>query len=88
MSPTKVASRELRNQTAELLRRVQAGEEIVITSRGEPVASLVPFEQPQKRWITRDELIRRLATAQADPGLRDDLAELAGDTTDDLDPIG
>ena len=72
---------------ADLLRRVQAGEEIVITSRGEPVASLVPFEQPRKRPIRREELIRRLRTAQADPGLRDDLARLAGDTTDDLRPI-
>jgi hypothetical protein len=28
-----------------------------------------------------------LRTAQADPGLRTDLARLAGDTTDDLGPI-
>jgi len=35
----------------------------------------------------RAEPTRRLATAQADPGLRDDLARLAGDTTDDLGDI-
>lgn len=34
--------RELRNDYAKLLRRVQAGEEIVITRRGEPVARLIP----------------------------------------------
>jgi prevent-host-death family protein len=82
-----VASRELRNNTAELLRRVNAGERVVITTRGKPVASLVPFEHGQRRWLPRAELARRLATTQADPGLRDDLARLAGDTTDDLGPL-
>lgn len=82
-----VASRELRNNTAELLRRVDAGEQIVITTRGNPVASLIPFERSRRRWLPRAELVRRLSAAQADSGLRDDLARLAGDTTDDLDPI-
>ncbi|CKZ91576.1 prevent-host-death family protein [Mycobacterium tuberculosis] len=35
-----VASRELRNNTAGLLRRVQAGEDITITANGKPVALL------------------------------------------------
>ena len=84
---SEVASRELRNNTADLLRRVQAGEEIVITTRGKPVASLVPVETTRRRWLPRAELVRRLAVVQADAGLRNDLAVLAGDTTDDLDPI-
>ncbi len=82
-----VPSRELRNHTAELLRRVHGGERITITTRGKPVASLIPFEPARRRWLGRAELVDRLATAQADPGLRDDLARLAGDTTDDLGPI-
>jgi len=84
---SEVASRELRNNTADLLRRVQAGERVVITTRGKPVASLVPFEPGRRRWLPREELVRRLAAAQADPALRDDLARLAGETTDDLGPI-
>jgi hypothetical protein len=40
-----------------------------------------------RSWISRDELVARLRRAQADAGLRDDLAWLAGDTTDDLGPI-
>ena len=32
-------------------------------------------------------LAERLKRAQSDPGLRGDLAALAGDTTDDLGPI-
>jgi prevent-host-death family protein len=83
-----VASRELRNSTAELLRRVEEGDEVVITTRGKPVAALVPISQERRRWLPRAELAQRLAVAQADPGLRADLAELAGETTDDLGPIG
>jgi prevent-host-death family protein len=82
-----VATRELRNDTAAVLRRVQAGEEIVVTVNGKPAAKLVPLPAAGRRWLPRAELARRLAQAQADPGLRDDLAELAGETTDDLPPV-
>lgn len=82
-----VASRELRNNTAELLRRIEEGEEIVITTRGKPVAALVPLAEERRRWLPRAELTRRLAGAQADAGLRTDLARLAGETTDDLGPL-
>jgi prevent-host-death family protein len=82
-----VAARELRNDTAGLLRRVEAGDEVVITTRGRPVAALVPLPDERRQWIPRGELARRLGAAQADPGLRDDLARLAGDTTDHLGPV-
>jgi prevent-host-death family protein len=82
-----VASRELRNDTAGLLRRVQAGEDVVITVNGQPVAQLTALRVTRRRWLPRAELEARLHHAQADPGLRDDLARLAGDTTDDLGPI-
>jgi prevent-host-death family protein len=82
-----VASRDLRNDTAGVLRRVQAGEHVVITVSGRPVAQLVPLRRSRRDWLGREELINRLKVAQADPGLRDDLAELAGDTTDDLGPL-
>lgn len=39
------------------------------------------------RGFTKAELDDLLHDGQADPGLRDDLAELAGETTDDLGPI-
>jgi prevent-host-death family protein len=82
-----VAARELRNHTADLLRRIEEGEEIVITTRGKPVAALVPLADVRRGWLARGELVRRLATAQADAGLRADLARLAGETTDDLGPL-
>ncbi len=82
-----VASRDLRNNTAGLLRRIEAGEDITITVKGKPVARLSPYQPPRRHWIRREELLSRLERAQADPGLRHDLDELAGDTTDDLGPI-
>ena len=84
---TEIAARELRNRTADVLRRVAAGEPVTITSRGRPVAQLIPVREQRRRPIARAELTRRLAVAQADTGLRDDLAVLAGETTDDLGPI-
>ena len=84
---SEVASRELRNGTAGLLRRVEAGEDITVTVNGKPVARLIAYEPSRRRWLTRNQLISRLRRAQADPGLRDDLAELAGDVTEDLGPL-
>ena len=84
---TEIAARELRNCTAEVLRRVEGGEQVTITSRGRPVAQLTPVRTERRRPIGRAELVRRLGRTQADPGLREDLAMLAGDTTDDLGPI-
>lgn len=82
-----IASRELRNDTAGVLRRVQAGERLTVTVNGRSVAELVPVQRARRGWIRRDELVARMRRAQADPGLRDDLARIAGDTTDDLGPI-
>jgi prevent-host-death family protein len=42
---TDVPQRELRNRTADLLRRVEAGERLRITVHGHPVAELVPIEE-------------------------------------------
>jgi prevent-host-death family protein len=77
----------LRNDTAGVLRRVEGGESVVITVRGRPVADLVPHRSDEPRWMPREELVELLRTHAADPGLRDDLERIAGDTTDDLGPI-
>lgn len=84
---SEVASRDLRNDTAGVLGRVQAGEDVVITVNGRAVARLVPLQPASRRWLPRAELVRRLRVAQADAGLRHDLAALAADTTDDLDGV-
>lgn len=49
---TDVPQRELRNRTADLLRRVEAGERLRITVHGHPVAELVPLErEPPRRFV-------------------------------------
>lgn len=84
---SEVASRDLRNHTADVLRRAANGEDITITVKGKPVAQLVALAGGPRRPLTRAEMIDLLRTRQADPGLRNDLKALAGETTDDLGPI-
>jgi hypothetical protein len=61
----------------------------VVTSRHRTGEALTPVDLPVRpdferpRWITRDALVAVLARAQADARLRQDLRELAPDTTDD-----
>jgi prevent-host-death family protein len=83
---TAVPVRELRNHTADVVRRVQSGEDITITANGVAVAALVPVRQHKRASIGRVDLIAALEYP-ADSALRADLAELAGNTTDDLGPI-
>ena len=76
-----VASRDLRNDTRGVLRRVEAGEDVTITVDGRPVAVLRPLAT-RPRWVPRAQFLERLR--QADAGLTADLRSLAPDTTDDL----
>ena len=79
-----VGVRELRNRTADLVARVHGGEEIIITNHGVPAARLEPIRTTLRPFLTKADL---MSIPLADPGLRDDLAGLAGDTTDDLGEI-
>ncbi len=80
---TEVASRELRNKTRSLLDRVANGEHLTITVDGRPVAELIP-PTSRHRWMGKDQFLSQVLKTQADPGLAADLAELAGESTDDL----
>jgi prevent-host-death family protein len=82
-----VTDKELQLQTEHLVRRAEAGESMVITVDGKPVANLHPHQSHGQRWMPRDELIELLKTHSADPGLRADLERIADDSTDDLGPI-
>ena len=76
-----VSVRDLRNHTADVLRRVEDGERIQITVDRRPVAELVPLPH-RATWVPRERLRARFV--QADPGLRRDLAEAQPDTVEDL----
>lgn len=82
-----VASRDLRNHTAAVLRRVSKGERVTVTVNGTPVAEIGPVRVPRRLSMSRNEFAELVLRHRADPGLRTDLDELAGDTTDDLGPI-
>ena len=73
---TDVPQRELRNNTAGLLRRVEAGERLRITVHGHPVAELVPVERAQQ-FARFDEVLRGLrGLMRSDDRLDDELREL------------
>ena len=84
---TTIASRDLRNHTAEVLRQVSGGTHITITVNGTPVAEISPVRSSRRQFLTKADLIELISRSQADAGLTDDLARLAGETTDDLDPL-
>ena len=54
-----------------------------LAKRGHDITILTAY----MKNLPREELLDLLLNGQADPGLRDDLKLLAGDTTDDLDPL-
>jgi prevent-host-death family protein len=81
-----IATRELRNKTADLLKRVEAGESMVITVRGKPVADLVPHKN-EPRWLTPSDVLAIREIADRDPTFGADLRRLTEGTTDELGPI-
>ncbi|MQA34761.1 type II toxin-antitoxin system Phd/YefM family antitoxin [Modestobacter roseus] len=61
---TTVGLRELRQQASDLIRRVEAGEEVTVTVAGRPSVRLVPAQARSWRsWAEIDELF----TGPADP---------------------
>lgn len=84
---TTIASRELRNHTADVLRQVSGGTNVTITVNGLPVAEISPIRSARKHFLSKSDLVEIMTRKQADPGLREDLAALVGETTDDLDPL-
>lgn len=73
-----VSSRDLRNHTADVLRRVERGERVRINVNRRPVAELVPLGRPQ--WTSGASIERVLREAPADRGLLDDLAAIREQT--------
>ena len=77
---TDLALRELRNNVSDVLRRVEAGEQLTVTVNGRPVARLVPLPR-RPRALPWQQVLAH----PADSGLGDDLRELLPETTDDID---
>lgn len=75
---TQVSARDLRNHTASVLKRVEAGEQIDITLNHRPVAQLVPLQRPT--WVSGSTVDGILRSFSADPGLLSDIAWLRDQT--------
>lgn len=79
-----IAQRELRNQSGEILRQAEAGEQFTITVDGRPVAVLGPYQKRQ--WVSKEDLLKALRGLPPDPTLMDDLREMDGDMDELTDP--
>jgi prevent-host-death family protein len=69
--PHEISVRQLRDHTADVLRRVEAGESFRVTVDRRPVAELVPLPS-RATWVKRQRVIDSLV--QADPALGVQLA--------------
>lgn len=76
-----VSVRALRNHTAEVLRRVEAGEHLRVTVDRRPVAELRPL-QTRDTWVPRERVLASLV--QADAALAGELDDALGATIDEL----
>lgn len=63
--PEELGIRQFRAQAAAVLRRAAAGERIVITVAGKPVAQLGPLEATREAELTLDDLVARGLLARA-----------------------
>ncbi len=79
---TDVPQRDLRNRTAELLRRVEQGERLRITVHGHPVAELVPVERPSA-FVSADRIRHEFASVPPpDDALERDLGAVDDEARD------
>ena len=71
-----IDSREPRSHTGDVVGRVTDG-----------VSDTTPGLSERRLWMSKIELAELLTHHQADVGLRQDLAELAGEDTESLGPL-
>lgn len=75
-----IPQRALRNDVASVLRRAEAGEEIVVTVSGRPVAQLGPVRA--RREVPAVEARAALAGLARPRGVLDDLRQAGGGAAD------
>lgn len=64
-----ISQRRMRNDSADILRRVEAGESFVVTNRGREVAKLVPFvtrDNPDRAALIASGILRPRKLAHVD----------------------
>jgi prevent-host-death family protein len=79
-----IPARELRNHTAEVLRRAEAGGEIEVFKDNRLVAKIIPFSR-RRQWLPASEIGGELVRLGPDTsGLSEELRATLTETTDDL----
>lgn len=78
-----VSVRDLRNHTADVIRRVEEGETAVLTANGRPVAEIRPVLRRPRSFSLPDAWAELLAH-RADPGAARAIAEAVPGTTDEV----
>lgn len=79
-----ISARDLRDHTAEVLRRVESGEEIEILRDDLPVAKIIPVSR-RRQWLPAAEIGHELARLGPDgTGMAEELRAALTETTDDL----
>ncbi|UNX53355.1 type II toxin-antitoxin system prevent-host-death family antitoxin [Georgenia sp. TF02-10] len=74
-----IPQKELRNNVGEVLRRVEAGESLMVTVAGRPVAELRPAQR--RRWVSGPALAR-VWQGPAPREMEDDLDRLDAEIVD------
>jgi prevent-host-death family protein len=75
-----VSSRDLRNHTASVLRRAEAGERVRVTVNRRPVVEIVPLARAA--WVSGAQAERVIRDAALDARFLDDLAVLREQTVE------
>jgi prevent-host-death family protein len=84
MKPAKTATKtvnihEAKTHLSRLLKRVAAGDEVIIAKAGKPVARLVPFAPPRKRMLGMDAGLFTIPPDFDDPLPADILGDFEAD---------
>jgi len=61
---------EARNNLSRLVARAEAGEEIMISRRGTPVAKIVPYREPESKYWTGKQIVDWLEAHPIPPHLQ------------------
>jgi prevent-host-death family protein len=75
-----LAQRELRNNNAQVIDAVVAGETFIVTRNGEQVAELRPLRSTRRTFVPREEI-----AALAHPGQRIDRHQFRADLNREID---
>lgn len=82
-----IASRDLRNHTAAVLKQVAEGVEVTVTVHGEPAALITRPRHRRRAGLPKAELLAFLDRQEPDPELAGDMAWISEGSTDELGSV-